>query len=335
MRRRAEAIRLGAKPTRTVDARWPDASSVRGTRGRGLLASLVVHGGLAAVAVLAAALTVGAPGPTVDVVEMAWIETPAAEPSDSRAAVAESAEPVETPMAEPALAAAEPVTEPPVPEPVEPEPVPPEPIVPEPVVAQAEPEPIREQIVEPPPEPLPEPLAEPLPEPLAEPLPEPLPVPPVPVVAPPPPRPPAPPKPVPPRPVAHRPGPNTETVAVAAGPSAAATQATPQPAQAAPVVSPSWNAALAAWLHRNKTYPSAARSRGEQGSGQVRFTVARDGRVLAVELVGTTGSRSLDDAVHHLLNGATVPAFPADMPHAEVTVNVRINYSLRRGDPGQ
>lgn len=93
-------------------------------------------------------------------------------------------------------------------------------------------------------------------------------------------------------------------------------------------ISPHWNAALAAWLQRNRTYPATARERGEEGSGLVRFTVARDGRVLAMELLDPTGSASLDAAIGRLLTGAIVPPFPADMPHAEVTVRIRISYVL-------
>lgn len=106
--------------------------------------------------------------------------------------------------------------------------------------------------------------------------------------------------------------------------------AMPASAEPTPIAAPSahWNAALAAWLRRNRTYPAAARARGEEGSGLVRFTVARDGRVLAMELVDTTGSAELDQAIRHLLIGATVPPFPVDMPHAEVTVRIRITYSL-------
>lgn len=107
--------------------------------------------------------------------------------------------------------------------------------------------------------------------------------------------------------------------------------AAPSPAAAPPtpaVISPVWNAAIAAWLHRNKTYPATARTRGEEGSGHVRFTVARDGRVLDVELTRPTGSQTLDEALRRMLTGATVPAFPDTMPHDQVTVQVQVRYSL-------
>jgi len=96
------------------------------------------------------------------------------------------------------------------------------------------------------------------------------------------------------------------------------------------VISRSWQAALAAWLHRNKHYPAEARARGEQGAAQVSFTVARDGAVSGVTIRATTGSVILDDAVRTLLSGAHVPPFPPDMPHASVTVSVQIVYRLDR-----
>lgn len=116
--------------------------------------------------------------------------------------------------------------------------------------------------------------------------------------------------------------------------STARTQPAAQSAAASPAppprISPSWNAAVAAWLHRHKSYPAAARSRGEQGRTAVRFTVARDGNVTEIQIVRSSGSALLDDAVRSMLTGAHLPPFPADMAHAQITVTVQINYSLER-----
>jgi TonB family protein len=60
----------------------------------------------------------------------------------------------------------------------------------------------------------------------------------------------------------------------------------------------------------------------------VRFTVQRDGQVVAVQLVSGTGSAILDDAVERMLRGARLPAFPPGMDQAEVTVTVQIRYRL-------
>jgi len=72
-----------------------------------------------------------------------------------------------------------------------------------------------------------------------------------------------------------------------------------------------------------KTYPDAARSRGEEGEVTVRFTVAPDGRVLGVEVVRGSGSASLGDAVRTLLGGARVP--PPQVPEVRT---VRLRYHL-------
>ena len=62
----------------------------------------------------------------------------------------------------------------------------------------------------------------------------------------------------------------------------------------------------------------------------MRFTVARDGRVLDVELVSGTGSVLLDQAVERLLQGAQLPPFSPDMDQAQVTVTLQICYALEQ-----
>ncbi|MBV9783984.1 MAG: energy transducer TonB [Acidisphaera sp.] len=84
-----------------------------------------------------------------------------------------------------------------------------------------------------------------------------------------------------------------------------------------------WRAALSAWLQAHKTYPQAARRNGEEGRAVVRFTVDRDGRVLDVELVGSSGSQSLDDAAQAMLRGAHLPP-----PVRQLTVTVPVRYRL-------
>jgi protein TonB len=100
-------------------------------------------------------------------------------------------------------------------------------------------------------------------------------------------------------------------------------------APAAPAaIAPGWQSALAAWLEAHKNYPAEARRRGDEGRATVRFTVERDGQVVAVQLVSGTGSTILDDAVQRMLRGARLPAFPAGMDQAEVTVTVQLRYRL-------
>jgi protein TonB len=105
--------------------------------------------------------------------------------------------------------------------------------------------------------------------------------------------------------------------------------ALPEPAPVVPI-SRGWQNALGAWLQTHKTYPEEARRRGEQGRATVRFTVARDGRVLNVKLVSGTGSMLLDQAVERLLQGAQLPPFSPDMDQAQVTVTLQIRYALEQ-----
>lgn len=106
----------------------------------------------------------------------------------------------------------------------------------------------------------------------------------------------------------------------------AASPAASPPAPAA--ISPEWKTALALWLQAHKTYPDAARRRGEEGTALVRFTVDRAGHVLAVTLLQGTGAGDLDDAVRRMLRDASLPAFPPAMIQPQTTVTLRIRYAL-------
>ena len=100
-------------------------------------------------------------------------------------------------------------------------------------------------------------------------------------------------------------------------------------ATAVPEVSPGWRAAISAWLQSHKPYPEAARARGEEGSATVRFTIDRGGRVLEFAILQGTGSTDLDEAVERMLRGARLPGFPTAMTQAEVSVTVRVRYTLQ------
>ena len=159
---------------------------------------------------------------------------------------------------------------------------------------------------------------------------------------PPPPVDPTPPRVQPPKPIPHppppkpaaRPNPNS----AASSSASAQAHATPigppsppqtnEPPQAA--ISPGWQSAVGAWLQSNKTYPDAARRRGEEGRATVRFTVNREGRVIDFELLSSTGSGALDAAVDRLLRGARLPPLPSGMPQEQVTVTLQIRYTLER-----
>jgi protein TonB len=201
----------------------------------------------------------------------------------------------------PVAAAPPPIPEPPPQAKVEP---PPEP--PPPPVVRAEPPP------PPPPRPKSKPVVVRRPPPLREPPPEPLPLPyrpPLPLAAPPP----------------VQMAPPTQTAAIRPP-----LPPPPQPAPAGPVVSAGYRAALGAWLESHKHYPESARERGESGQAVLRFHVERSGRVLNYAVVKSTGYPDLDAAIERMMQGATLPAFPADMTATDIEVSVTVRFALAR-----
>lgn len=221
-----------------------------------------------------------------DVQESAEVKSEAEEP----------AEPLPEPVPEPPQEMAE--TPPPVEEPPPDIPPPPEPLPEEPEVVEETPPPVQEEVEVPLPAPKPVPVEEPPP--------------------------PEPPKPRPqevakPKPPREKPAPRPAPAAKAAN--AAAAQVAPSQRNAASQtvagsgfgsVSPArWQSKLMAHLERRKRYPSGARSRGEQGTVQVRFSIDTGGNVLSVSLARSSGFAELDQAVLDLVRRASpVPAPP-------------------------
>ncbi len=110
-----------------------------------------------------------------------------------------------------------------------------------------------------------------------------------------------------------------------AGPVAAACHA---PCAAASEAALGWRAALAAWLRAHKTYPEAARRGGEEGRVVVRFTVARDGQVLDVQLASSSGYSRAGSGRHRHAAGRALAAAAHRDAEAEITATVPIRYEL-------
>lgn len=124
--------------------------------------------------------------------------------------------------------------------------------------------------------------------------------------------------------------PKTATVASADARPAAKTAA-PKSAEAASRsgVNPArWNSSLAAWIRRHTRYPSAARARRVEGDVRVTFTIDSSGRVLSARMVGSSGDPDLDRAALAVLQGATVPAPPAELG-SRVSRTAPFVFSLR------
>ncbi len=137
----------------------------------------------------------------------------------------------------------------------------------------------------------------------------------------------------PPAPIA-RPRPPGPIRPAATRPPPAATQPEAVPTAAPPpeapgIVDPSWQTQVASWLAARKTYPEEARRRGEEGQVRVRFTVDRSGQVLAADIIASSGSERLDNALITLLRGAALPGFPASMAQSRITITTSVRYALR------
>jgi len=99
----------------------------------------------------------------------------------------------------------------------------------------------------------------------------------------------------------------------------------------APRVDTSWQTLLVKHLERFKTYPSAARDRGEQGVVELNFTVDRNGHVLSRHVIGGSGHADLDaEALAVVERAQPLPAFPASMSAAQLDINWKLRFSLRR-----
>ena len=131
-------------------------------------------------------------------------------------------------------------------------------------------------------------------------------------------------------------------------PAQASSSASPAPAavrgpQAAPFNSdtPSTSAAPASWQSRVlshlahfKRYPGAARQRKRAGAAWVRFQVDRDGKLLASELITSSGTVLLDrEALQVLQRAQPLPAPPDNLLHqGTVSVTLPVSFKL---EPGQ
>lgn len=94
--------------------------------------------------------------------------------------------------------------------------------------------------------------------------------------------------------------------------------------------SATWEAQLLAHLEKHRRYPAAARARREQGVAHVRFLMNRDGRVLSIAILRSSGSAALDRAALDTLRRAQpLPTIPPDKP-APLELAVPVEFFVRR-----
>ncbi|MDG9886130.1 energy transducer TonB [Pseudomonas putida CSV86] len=112
-----------------------------------------------------------------------------------------------------------------------------------------------------------------------------------------------------------------------------------KPAAAAPSVASNseakatWQSDLLNHLAKYKRYPEDARRRGQTGITQLRFVVDSEGRVVSYELVGKSGSASLDRATLEMIRRAQpLPPPPKDiLTNGVIDLKAPFVFSLEKG----
>lgn len=115
------------------------------------------------------------------------------------------------------------------------------------------------------------------------------------------------------------------------GPQAAPFDSDTPPASAAPA---SWQSRVLGHLAHFKRYPGDARQRKRAGAAWVRFQVDRDGKLLASELITSSGTVLLDrEALQVLQRAQPLPAPPASvLRQGTVTVTLPVSFKLDAGN---
>lgn len=91
--------------------------------------------------------------------------------------------------------------------------------------------------------------------------------------------------------------------------------------------SDTWHARVLGRLNSVKTYPASARSRRQQGTVMVRFTVDRRGRVLSVALERSSGFAPLDrEALALPGRTSPLPPPPADVLGDRIELVVPVEF---------
>jgi protein TonB len=99
----------------------------------------------------------------------------------------------------------------------------------------------------------------------------------------------------------------------------------PQPSRARADMA-TWKSQIVTILEHSKRYPGEARSRGEQGTARLAFSIDQDGHLLSSRIVSSSGSVALDAEALALVGRAQpFPPPPPELAGNELTVPLRFN----------
>ena len=82
------------------------------------------------------------------------------------------------------------------------------------------------------------------------------------------------------------------------------------------------------WVNRHKYYPQSAADRGHDGQVAIHVVWNRDGKVLSVQRLYSSGDTDLDDAWLGLFRGAHLPPPPPDVPGDPIEYDMIMTYQL-------
>ncbi len=90
---------------------------------------------------------------------------------------------------------------------------------------------------------------------------------------------------------------------------------------------------LQAWWDLHAYYPRHASNSDEAGTVKVRLDILPDGRIWSVNVVGSSGSTSIDTAGAAVFGAGFVRPFPAGAPEANIDLSLRYVLAHRHDEP--
>ena len=86
---------------------------------------------------------------------------------------------------------------------------------------------------------------------------------------------------------------------------------------------------ISAWIDANKDYPAECKKHKQQGAVVVKFTIGRDGQLLASAIKQSSGHALLDQAaLATLARAAPFPPIPDFVGRETLSIAVPIDYAL-------
>ena len=90
---------------------------------------------------------------------------------------------------------------------------------------------------------------------------------------------------------------------------------------------------LQAWWDAHAYYPRHASNSDEGGTVKVHLVILPDGRIWTVDVVGSSGSPSLDTAGNSVFRGGFVRPFPEGEPKADIDISLHYVLAHRHDQP--